>query len=275
MRSLIGQGLLESWLVPFVVAGATILPARWSNRRAVVVGLTAVAFLAAVGSFYALAFGWPTGASLGSRQKVVVALAAGSLIGLVEVWNRSIARLLLAMASLVIPFWIGWPALVQDWSRGWLLMLPLLAGCWLSRELTVQPSIVKRACLMLIAMATGLALIAVYAKALSLAEFGLALASALLAIILVGPKPLSGMAAIMAATMLLALLTTLLFFSSASPIALLVLTLVLGAERLASLAHRFNKAFQATSLTFALLCVLPLVIAVVIARIDAGPFSIY
>jgi hypothetical protein len=204
-----------------------------------------------------------------------VALAAGSLIGLVEVWNRSIARLLLAMASLVIPFWIGWPALVQDWSRGWLLMLPLLAGCWLSRELTVQPSIVKRACLMLIAMATGLALIAVYAKALSLAEFGLALASALLAIILVGPKPLSGMAAIMAATMLLALLTTLLFFSSASPIALLVLTLVLGAERLASLAHRFNKAFQATSLTFALLCVLPLVIAVVIARIDAGPFSIY
>ena len=124
------------------------------------------------------------------------------------------------------------------------------------------------------AMALGLGMIAVFARTFSYAELALSLASALLAALTIGQRRLAPPALITVAATLLALITALLLYSDASLIALLVLSSVIGAERL-GLVARGESALEPSMKHIAIFCALPTVAAIVIARIDAGPFSTY
>ena len=100
-------------------------------------------------------------------------------------WSTSI----LAALAITVPLWIGLPALQQARFES-ALLIPLIAAALLTPRLMgpctswgETPKI-----LAMTAIALGLAGIAALARSLSFAELSLALASALLALILIGPK---------------------------------------------------------------------------------------
>lgn len=286
MGPLAGQLLLQCLLAPFVLAGLIMASARWLGSHGFGQEWTAsfapaLAVAAGVIATYLLIFGWPPSPAVGARTKIVLSVIIGLAFGLVvEGCCRRTrlgrwARFGLIAGAIGIPVWIGLPALQQGRPESALLILPIAVAL-------VAPSLSVRGAssggtpglLMLLTLAVGLAAIAVFAKALSFAVLGLALGSALCAILIIGREALAPPVVVMSAAMLLALTTALLLYSDASLTALLVLGTVLGAGRLAGISNH-NAEAKAPVPRIVIFCVLPAAAAILSARIDAGPISIY
>ncbi len=275
MRPLAVQFLLESALVPFLVAAALGLAARTTVPDRARAGVLALAVLFAVGATYVLAFGWPSTLALNARTKIMLSAFIGVAIGMAIEHRLPRSMIALAALAIIIPLWTGLPALQQGRLDS-ALLIPLIAAALLAPRLMgdcrswgERPKI-----LTMMALALGLAGIAAFATSLSFAELSLSLASALLAIFLIGPKPTPAAATIVAAPILLALTAALFLYSSASLPALLVLSTVIGAEPLARRSWGREPAPLPTRRVL-LYCLLPAAAAILIARIDGGSISIY
>ncbi len=269
------QLMLESVLIPIVLAGVVLMSARRFPQERVACA-EALAIVLAVGTTYVLAFGWPLGLVFSAKLKIVLSAFGGLLIGMAIEQRTRWARLGLVAGTIGIPIWVGFPLIEQGRPESILILLPITAALAVPQLIGKTPT--DRGAsktLIALSMAVSLAVIATLAKALSFAELCLSLSSALLAILLISPKPpLGAPAALAAAAMLLALVTALLLYSEASPLALSVLGIAVGAERLASLTSSKEGAEMATRRIFAF-CALPAILSILIARIDAGPFSLY
>jgi hypothetical protein len=276
MGSFAGRLLLESGVIPFIVTLLGISTARYVDgvkRRSLLA--STVMIPASVGATYLLVMGWPNGIAIDARIKIVLASFAGAIIGLGLHRNQSAAKAGAIALSIALPLWVGLPALQQARPESGFLLLPVLVGVLLS--IAVQPSqsaLTQRRLIILMTLAFGLAAIAAFARTLSYAELAFALASALIAVFFFGRNIDLSPILSSAASMMLALTTALLLYTDASRAALVVLSTVLlseAANRL--LGERFSR--PVTALIFPLACLLPLCIAVMIARVDAGPFSHY
>ncbi|MGI9503139.1 MAG: hypothetical protein ACR2RE_08815 [Geminicoccaceae bacterium] len=269
------QFLLESALVPILAAGALGLAARTIVPDRARAGVLALAVLLAVGTTYVLAFSWPSTLVLNARTKIMFSAFIGIAIGMAIEHRLPWSTIALAALAIAVPLWIGLPALQQGRLES-ILLIPIIAAALFAPRLMGdcrswgEPPKV----LTMMALALGLAGIAAFARSLSFAELSLALASALLAIILIGPRPLSATAAIATAPILLALTAALLLYSNASLPALLVLSTVIGAEPLARRSSGREPEPVPTRRVL-LYCLLPTAAAILIARIDGGSISIY
>lgn len=263
--------LLESLLAPFALACMVLAAVRWIRYRPLVLIAPAVAMLLAVGATYGLVLGWPSVLAPSARDKVLLALVIGLVAGIFISKRPQWTRPVLITGAFAIPIWVGLPALQQGRLDGGLLILPIAFAAislWLIEH---RPAPSSTADLLLAsALAAGLAGIAAFARSLTFTELGLSLAAALIAILIVGRRPVTMPATLASAAMLLAMATSLLLYSEASLAAILVLGATIGAERLARLSTG-----DLTVRHLLLFLALPTVIAIVIARIDAGPISIY
>ncbi len=272
MTSLTGQFLLESIVVPAVVAGLVVFPARWSSHRVSFGLVTATAFLAAILTTYALIFDWPASTVLAARQKIIFLTLAATLLGLVPCQKLS-SRSLVVLA-IIGPLWIGWPALQQGMPSSALLTLPIIVGIWAGHRSSDQPGATTAHSLVLLLMAIGLALIALFARTFSVSQLSLALASITLSILLLGRQPPNPILPTTSAVMLSGLLSALLLYSDASVPALVILGSTLLAPALAGLFGNMS-AFHDTPRTGLLAAMLLVALAVGIAWIDAGAVSVY
>jgi len=275
MRPLAVQFLLESLVAPSLVAGLIMISARGFKESRAAAFLPALAILLALGTTYILAFGWPSNLALSARTKIMLSAVIGLAIGIMIERGVRGSGLALVAAAIGIPIWVGLPTLQQGRPETALLILPI-ATALLAPKLLGQtrswgdtPKI-----LIMMALAFGLAGIAAFGKSLSFAELSLALASALLAILAIGEKPLPAGTTISAGVILLTLITSLMLYSQASLPALLVLTTVIAADHLARLSSS-KKSRPAPIRRILLYCLLPMVAAILIARIDGGAISIY
>ncbi|MGI9507930.1 MAG: hypothetical protein ACR2QJ_01105 [Geminicoccaceae bacterium] len=285
MGPLAARLLLESTAAPFLLAalimisGAVIAPASafagrpdrgWFRELA-----PALAILAAIGITHILAFGWPPSLTLDARMKIMLAAILGLVVGWALDHGISGARLGLILLAIGLPIWVGLPALLLAKPESARLVLPIAIAFGahaIARE-KVSPDGTPQI-IILTSIALGLAAIAVFAKAFSFAELGLAFASALLAILMISRAPLGTPASLAAAAVLLALFTALLLYSQASLPALLILTAAIGADRLARGSRDDSETRTPRGRLF-FFCLLPVATAILIARIDAGPISIY
>ena len=276
MGPLAARLLLESLLAPFLFAALTTLSIRGLLREAFACLVPAFAMFSAVGITYILAFGWPPSLTMDARMKVMLSAVVGMAVGMALHHRIRGANAGLAIATIGVPLWIGLPSLLLGKPTSALLLLPLAAaalGRSILGDATTRSGSVSRI-LILLTLAIGLAAIAAFAKAFSFAELGLALASALLAILVTCREPFQMPATLTAAAMLLALATALLLYSGASLPAFAVLAFVLGADRLAR-ASNGNLDAPAPIGRVLFFCLVPAAAAIAIARIDAGPISIY
>lgn len=287
MGSPVVQFLLESMAAPLILAGLLLTaarrlgPGRWSGIA------DAGAIIVAVCTTYVLAFGLPADLVFNARAKIMLSALGGLVIGIaVKRWTRSAGCSHIAGTTVVvgmigiagaigIPIWVGLPALLQGRPESLYLAVPIaaaLAARWLIIDAHAKAWASRS--LIALTLAVGLAAIAAFGKAFSFAELGLSLGSALLAILAINRQQLAVPAALTAAAMLLALFTAILLYGEASPLALCILGTVIGAERLAGLISGGAEAEITTRHTL-IFCALPAAVAILIARIDAGPFSIY
>lgn len=286
MGPLAGQLLLESVAAPFVLASLVMAVARGLCPHGLGGGwiatlAPALAIASGVVTTYLLAFGWPPSPALSARTKIVLSAIIGLAVGLVvdgrfdRTGSAWWARFGFIASAVGIPIWIGFPVLQRGSPESAFLALPIVAALALPSLITRgAPSSGTQGSLMLLTMAVGLAAIAAFAQALSFAELGLAIGSTLVATLAFGRAPLAAPAAIMTAAMLLALITALLLYSKVSLPALLILCCVIGADRLTRLSIDDPGAKTPIS-RILLFCLLPVAAAILIARIDAGPISIY
>ncbi|MGI9421356.1 MAG: hypothetical protein ACR2RA_26300 [Geminicoccaceae bacterium] len=276
MGSLAGQFLLEGLVVPFAAAGLILTVARrfGQSRRLAALG-PLLALTLAVGTAYILAFGWPSNPALGARTKIMLSAIIGAIMGLVLERQPQRPTLTIAAGAAAIALWVGLPALQHGRPASALLVLPVALALASLRLFGPKETPNRRPpSLVLPALAVGLAAIAVFAKTFSLAHISLSLASALLAILIVGRAPLGLAATLAASAMLLALATALFLYSQASILALVVLGGTVAAGRLARGSNTIGE--DGRSLTREVVfCLLPAAAALVIARIDAGPISLY
>lgn len=274
MWLLVAEFFLKSLFAPFLAAGLIVTASRHSDHPHLSVVAPAFAIVLALSTTTILAFGWPSGLVLNARTKILISAFVGLGLGIAVERQVRGSKLLLTLAAIGIPIWVGLPTLQQGRWESVLLLLPIAVGLFAlmlldwpgRRNGRLEPLIMP-------IMTAGLAILAVFAKALSFSALGLALTSALLAILMMGGTSLSVAAAITSATMMLALITALLLFTDISLIALLILSTVLGAERLARLTCRNGEAPSKRRVL--LFCLLPAAVAVLAARIDAGAISIY
>lgn len=274
MTSFTGQVLLESVLVPAIVSGLIVFPARWLSHRVFHAAVQATAFMVAIAVTYVMIFGWPIAPALGARQKIFLLTFASLLLGMGLNFGTSLPYRLLAALSILGPLWIGWPALMQGRPSAILLVLPMIVGLWVhDRSMRPANGSVELS-LLLIMMALGLALIALFARTLSSTQLGLALASTLAAALLTGPKPPERVLSIAGATMLSGLLTALLLYSDASLPAIIVLGCILASPRLADFLSD-PAAVQPSRWLSLLIATILATAAVTIAWIDAGSIPVY
>lgn len=275
MGSPVVQLMLESMLAPLILAGLVLIYARGIGQGRFAALAEALAIVLAIGTTYLLAFGWPLDLVFSARMKIMLSAFGALVVGMAIERRVPWARLGLTAGAIGIPIWVGLPALAQGRPESAFLALPIaaaLAAPSLRDKVSPAPSAPKT--LIALTMAFGLAAIAVLARAFSFAELSLSLGSALLAILAISRQQLTAPAAITAAAILLALITALLLYSEASPMALFILGTVIGAERMAALTGSGKGTNTATRGTL-VFCVLPAAAAILIARIDAGPFSLY
>ncbi len=282
MTSFAGQIWLESVLVPAVVSGLIVLTTRWLRHRVSLVLVYAIAFLAAIAASYVMVFGWPTSTTLGARQKIALLTCSGLLIGIV-VDLRNL-RFLLPSILVAGPLWIGWPLLIQGSSKAVLLILPLIIPLLFAATLAddrSRQSAGKQVelFLLLIIMASGLSMIALFARTLSFMQLGLALASTLAAILLAatfltGRKPPELLLPIAGTTMLSGLLTALLLYSEANLTAIILLSGVLLLPHLHTVLSE-SSTFRTSAWTTISVAMTIASASVCIAWIDAGSISVY
>jgi len=271
--------LLESFLAPFLVTVSLIAIGRsgWISLRSLPGPILASTLMlpASVGVTYVLALGWPETFFLDAKAKVVVATILGAIIGLLVFRERSWSMPALIALAIIIPIWIGLPALQQARSEAGLLILPILIGLAFAAFAKFKdPLITPRRLVVPITLALGIAGITALGRSLSFAELALALASSLIALFLFGRGVITPPSIIAAAAMLSALLASLLLYSEVSKLALLVLGLALSADVISTWAERRGSRFLASALLTSA-CFFPLSIALLIARFDAGSISIY
>lgn len=275
MGPLAGRFLLESILAPGLVAGLALMVVRgWSRDRSGRLA-PALAIILAVGVTYVLAFGWPPNFAGGARSKVMLSALIGLVVGVALHRRAPWSGHAFTAAAIGIPIWIGLPALQLGKPESALLLLPI-AAIISARAIGAAGPPPHRApgILILVILAVSLSTLAAFAKAFSFAEIGLALASALVAILAIERAPLGAPATTVSAFMLLAVTTALLLYSEVSILALSVLALVPAAERFA----RRGSGSPSTAAPIGrvlVFCLLPAGIALLVARIDAGPISIY
>ena len=275
------QLLLESVLAPFTLAALVLISIRWIGRDRLAAFLQALAVVLAFGTTYVLAFGLPADVVFNAKSKIMLTACIGLAIGMVVEQRPQWARLGLVAGAIGLPIWVGFPVIEQGRPEMAFLALSIAAALLAppligkaSPDIGTPPGAGVSAILIPLTLAFGLAAIAFFAKAFSFAELCLSLGSALLAIMALSRQRLAAPAAITTAALLLALITAMLLYSEASPLALFVLGIVIGAERLAGLTSGEIAAISATRRTL-IFCVAPLVAAILIARIDAGAISLY
>ncbi len=273
MGPFVRQLLLESVLVPFVLASLLVLPTRWPSRFAIA-PVTALALLAALGGAYLLIVGWPALPPVGARQKILYSAIIGMSTGMVMDRNWSWSARLSAATSILIPVWIGWSSIAAAQPKAIVLLMPMAVGLWMTHHIDRTRPATVRSTIMLITLAIGLGVIAVSARTISLAALGLALAAALGGILLVGSRPPAVVAPIAATTFLVALAAALSVYSTANVLALGALVLVLAADPLIThFGHTWSTMRQ--RLLFGVFCLIPALVALSIVQIDGGINPLY
>ena len=273
MSPFVRQFLLESVLVPFILASLFVLPTRWSLRL-VVAPATALALFAALGASYLLMFGWPALPPIGARQKIIYSAIIGMLIGMVMDRKWSWLAWLPAAASILISLWIGWPAVASAQPKALTLLLPIAVGLWMVHHADKTEPATIRPAMMLIMLAIGLSVAAVSARTISLAALGLSMAAALGGVLAAGTRPPAPVLVVTATMFLIALTATLSVYSSVNILALAALALVLAADPLT--AH-FGRAWSdlRQRLLFGIFCLVPALVALSIVQIDGGINPLY
>lgn len=278
MPEAVRQLLLMPLLLPFALAAAaTAAGGLWlgSRRSASLPGVAqTIGFLAAYGALLGLP-AWPP---LLAEAKVAWVAAFGVLLGL-------LLPLLPRWADALQTVVLAWPIAIVVWlaarlplSTSTLLTAAALAlfGAAMVGPLAGARQKSPRRVLMLQSAVIGLAALAVFGRAPTQAELALALAlAASLAGVLVGGRSL----AVTNATLIgptgtaLALAASLAFVSTASRPALLLLALVFAADRVARrLASRRHLWLE--GLVFAAACLIPLGLALALARLSSGPLRL-
>lgn len=278
MTSFAGQVLFESVIVPAVVSGLIVLPTRWLRHRVSLVLIYAAGFFAAIAASYVLTFGWPSTPALGARQEIAILATACLLIGIgLSLWKP---RLLSLLTTLLVagPLWIGWPLLMQGRSDAVLLALPLImapfiAGFWVNDRPAPSTFDAGERCILMVIMAIGLAMIALFARTLSITQLSLALASTLTAAALAGRKP-PPILLIAGTAMLSGILTALLLYSEANVPAMFILS---GILLLPALQRFFSgvSIIRGSPWPVYFAAIMLTAIAVSITWIDAGSISVY
>lgn len=274
MTSFAGKLLLESVVVPAVIAGFLVFPTRWFSHRVSLFLVSATAISAAIATTYLMMFGWPVSEALGARQKIGLLTLAGLLLSIGH--SRKPTRLahLLPALSVLGPLWIGWPALMQGHPTSILLALPIGAGLWIGHRSMTGKDKSTELCLTVTIMAIGLALMALFARTLSMTQLSLALAATLGAIVLVGPKPPDRSVLTAGTTMLIGLASAIMLYSDVSLPAILVLGCILAITPLRRIIMN-QKAINNRPWLSLLIAMALVTLSTGIAWIDAGSISIY
>jgi len=260
--------LLEPVLLPFAVAALAAFAGRfWLGARAAV-PVAALAQAAAFLIAYWVLLGLPSWPPVMAREKIALVAAGGVVLGLLLLllprWADALQALVLAW-PLAIVLWLALPAALELATVIAGVLLALLGAAMIG-PLAGARQRNPRAVLMLLSALIGLAGIARFGQAMSLAELALALAAALAGVLVAGRSvALANAALIGPSGSALALAATLVLYGAASRPALVLLALVFAADRLARrLASR--RRFWLEPLLFAAFCLLPLGLALLVAR---------
>lgn len=221
---------------------------------------------------YVMIFGWPTSAMVGARQKIYLLTTTSVLLGLYL--SRPPPFRWLAIFLILGLLWIGWPLVIQGRSDAIFLILPIAFGLWTCHQALGAAEKTTQSGWLLIVIAVGLSMIALHGRTISYSQLTLALASSLVVISLLGPKPPAAVPIIAALTMLSSLLGTLILYSDASILAILVLCSCLASPKLAQLLCNMF-AIQFRYWMCLLIATVLLTAAIFIAWIDAGAVSVY
>jgi hypothetical protein len=267
------QLLLMPLLLPFALAAtATAAVGLWlgSRRSAPLLGLAqTIGFLAAYGALLGLP-AWPP---LTAEAKVAYVATLGVLLGL-------LLPLLPRWADALQTVVLAWPIGIVVWLTARLpLSIPILLtaaalaifGAAMVGPLAGARQKSPRRVLMLQSAVIGLAALAAFGRTLAVAELALALAASLAGVLVAGRSLGVTNATLIGPTgTALALAGTLALSGGASRPALLPLALVFAADRVARrLASRRHLWLE--SLLFAAGCLVPLGLALAIARLSSGP----
>ena len=264
------KGILTPFLVAALVVGASNL--RSKQHIPSFAQAYAIAFAIVVAGL--LAFGWPIGGALTARTKILVSATIGLGLGASFEQGVTGSRLLCVLGLIGITIWIGEPAFRQNRWEDALPLIPLFIGFILlapprySFETNGEMKLLTT-----LVFAFGLAALAAFAKSLSYSLLASALASALLAIVIIGRSRFTTSAIISADATLWALITALLLYTEVSLPALLILCLIIGVDRLAHLTWRHASPPPRHHLLVS--CIALALVAILIARIDGGAISIY
>jgi hypothetical protein len=264
----------EGVLTPFLSAALVLGAAYFRAQRQAPAFVPASAIALSVVTASLVAFGWPVDWVLTARTKILVSAVIGLALGALFEKGVPGSRLVTTLGLIGVAVWISEPALRQNRWEDVLPLIPLITGVLLLTPSRRIPDRTGKARLIAtLIFAFGLAAIAALAKALSYSLLTLALASAGLAVLMIGRSHFPPSAAIAAYATLLALATALVLYTDISLPALLILCLSIGAERLSRLTtrHGGSPAFPFL-LAF---CIATTLLAIVIARIDGGAISIY
>jgi hypothetical protein len=264
--------LLIAALLPFALAAATTAVGGLrlgARRRLSLPGLAqTIGFLAAYGAVLGLP-DWPPLA----RDKIAYVAAVGLLLGillpLLPRWGDALQVAILAWPVAIVA-WLAAP-LALSVSTVVIAAALALLGAAMFGPLAGARQKSPRRVVMLQTAVLGLAAIAILGRATALAELALALAASL-AGALVGGRSLGiANAALVGPTgTALALAGILALFGGADRPALLLLALVFAADRLARrLASRRHRWLE--TLLFAAGCLIPLGLALTVARLASGP----
>lgn len=261
----------ETLLVPFATAALAtgLLRLVLSGRQSAT--LIAVAPLLGFLAAHVLLFGPPALPPVMARDKIawvaVLGTGLGFLLLLMPRWTDVLQTVVLA-APVGLVLWLAWrlPLTFEPLLAG----VPLaLVGAGVVGPLAAARQRNPRRVLMLLSVVVGIAVIAAYGRSLSLAQLAVALAASLLGVLVAGRSLHLMNATLLGPTgTVLALAGSLALFSEASRIALLLLAAVFAADRVAAgLAPRRLPWLE--PVLFAAGCLIPLGLAVAIARADA------
>ena len=265
--------LIGPLLLPFGLAAAlTAAAGLWlGGRRSVpLLGLAqTIGFLAAYWALLRLP-AWPL---VMARDKIAWVAAIGLLLGI-------LLPLLPRLADPLQTALLAWPIAIVIWlAAGGPLDAPTLAiaaalalfGAAMIGPLAGARQRNPRRALMLLCAVLGLAVLADFGRARVPAELALALAASLAGVLVAGRSLALTNGSLVGPTgTALALAGTLALSGGANRIALLLLALVFAADRLARrLASR--RWLWLERLVFAAGCLVPLGLALAVARLNSGP----
>lgn len=276
MWPLVFELILESLVAPFLIAGFILFGARHLGEARLLALAPALAIVLALGITTIIAFGWPPTLVLNARTKILFSAFIGLALGLAAERHAKSRAAATAVAALGIPIWVGIPALQEaGLESALLLLIPVTLGLLLLIPSSDGPdgSGQRSKALTMLILAAGFAAIAAFARTLSFTALGLALASALLLVVTIGSTSFSTAAAITAAAPLIALVAALLLYTDASLVSVLILSTVIGARWMACFFGRLQE--EPSIGRIFLVSLLPLALAILAARIDAGAISIY